>query len=142
MRGVLALIAGIFAAAAVMIAVGAVGSLLYPFPGAIDPRRAEEAIEVLSTAPVGAQIWLLFAWFAGPLAGAAVAKAVSGMSWPGWTLAGVWAALLAFAFFLPFPVWMQALAFLAPLLGGLFADMLVAGRPPAAEAAPGPNLPA
>lgn len=129
MRGLAGLIAGIVAAVAAMMAVGAVGNLLYPFHLTVDSDDAQATIEVLRTASTGAQIWLLLAWFAGPLAGALVAKRISGLAWPGWTIAGLLAAFLALTFFLPLPVWMQALAFLAPLLGGLVADMLVGGRP-------------
>jgi MFS family permease len=136
MRAVTGLIAGIFAGALAIMVVGYVGSLVYPLHSA-DPRDAEAVIEVLKTATAGAQAVLLLSWFAGALAGAATARAISGRAWPGWTIALLLAALLAFIFFLPLPIWMQTLAPLAPLLGGMAADLLVRLPPrPAPDSAP------
>lgn len=128
MRGLLGLIVGIVAGLAAMMLAGFVGSLLFPAGGVADPRHAEGVVEGLRTASAGAQAALLVSWFAGALGGAAAAKAVSGLSWPGWTIAGLLALVLAFIFLLPLPVWMQALAPVAPLLGGLLAELLVSRR--------------
>ena len=133
MKGLLALLAGIVVAALVMMLVGYVGTSLYPLHVTTDPNDRQALIEGLRTAPVGAQITVLLAWFLGTFAGAAVAKKMSGFAWPGWTIGGVLAALLAFIFFVPLPIWMQTLAPMAPLLGAAAADVWIRGRP--AEAA-------
>ena len=133
MKGFLALLAGIVAAALVMMLVGFVGTSLYPLHVPADPNDRQALIEGLGAAPVGAQIWVLLAWFLGTFAGAAVAKMIAGAAWPGWTIGGVLAAILAFIFFVPLPVWMQTLAPMSPLLGAAAADVLIRGRP--AEAA-------
>jgi integral membrane sensor domain MASE1 len=52
---------------------------------------------------------------------------VARVSWPGWVIAGGLALLLATTFLAPLPVWMQVLAVVGPLIGGLLADMLVRG---------------
>jgi hypothetical protein len=132
MKGLLALLAGIVVAALVMMAVGYVGGSLYPLHVTADPTERQALIEGLRTAPVGAQIWLLLAWLLGTFAGAAIAKLISGRAWPGWTIGGVIAALLAFFFFVPLPVWLQTLSTIAPLLGAAAADILI--RRPKAEA--------
>ena len=131
MKALLGLLAGIAAAALVMMGVGYVGNSLYPLHVTVDPNNQQALIEGLRAAPVGAQIWLLLSWFLGTFAGAAVAKKLSGAAWPGWTIGGVLAALLAFIFFVPLPIWMQTLAPISPLLGAAAADILV--RRPKAE---------
>src|SRR5690349_8001801 len=128
MKAFMGLLAGIVAGALVMMLVGYVGNSLYPLHVPTDPNDRQALIEGLRTAPVGAQIWLLLAWFLGTFAGATVAKKLSGAAWPGWTIGGALAALLAFFFFVPLPVWLQTLAPMAPLLGAAAADVLVKGR--------------
>ena len=133
MKGFLGLLAGIVAAALVMMAVGYVGTSLYPLHVPADPSDRQALIEGIRAAPVGAQVSVLLAWFLGTFAGAAVAKRLSGAAWPGWTIAGVLAALLAFIFFVPLPIWLQTLSPISPLLGAAAADILI--RRPKAEAA-------
>ena len=133
MKGLFGLFAGIVAAALVMMLVGYVGNALYPLHVPTDPNDRQALIEGLRAAPVGAQIWLLLAWFLGTFAGAALAKKLSGAAWPGWTIGGVLAALLAFIFFVPLPIWMQTLAPISPLLGAAAADIFVRSRKPAPD---------
>jgi MFS family permease len=128
MKGLLALLAGIAAAAVVMMAVGYVGTSLWPLHVPADPRDPQALIEGIRAASAGAQITVLLAWFLGTFAGAAIAGTLSGAAWPGWTIGGVLAALLAFIFFVPLPVWMQTLAPISPLLGAAAADIWIKGR--------------
>jgi len=117
MKALLGLLAGIAAAALVMMAVGYVGTSLYPLHVPADPSDRQALIE-----------GILLAWFLGTFAGAAVAKKLSGAAWPGWTIGGVLAALLAFIFFVPLPIWLQTLAPISPLLGAAAADILIPRR--------------
>ena len=128
MKGLIGLLAGIVGGALVMMLVGYVGTSLYPLHVPADPRDSQALIEGLRTASVGAQVTVLLAWFLGTFTGAAIAKFLSGAAWPGWTIAGILAALLAFIFFVPLPIWMQTLAPMSPLLGAAAADVLVKGR--------------
>jgi hypothetical protein len=132
MKSFVGLLAGIVAGALVMMLVGYVGLSRYELHVPADPHDRQALIEGIRTAPVGAQVTVLLAWFLGSFAAAAVAKRLSGTAWPGWTIAGVLAALLACIFFVPLPVWMQTLAPISPLLGAAVADILV--RRPAAPA--------
>ena len=125
MKGFISLLAGIVVAALVMMLVGYVGNSLYPLHVPADPNDRQALIEGIRAAPVGAQVYVLLAWFLGTFAGAALAKKISGAAWPGWTIAGVLAALLAFIFFLPLPIWLQTLAPISPLLGAAAADILI-----------------
>ena len=128
MRAFLALLAGLVAGACVMMLVGYVGTSIWPLHVPADPNDRQALIEGLRAAPVGAQASVLLAWFLGTFAAAALAKAISGYAWPGWTIGGILAALLAFIFFVPLPVWMQTLAPISPLLGAAAGDILIKGR--------------
>lgn len=128
MKGLVALLAGIVVAAPVMMAVAFVGTSLYPLHVPADPRDSQALIEGIRAAPVGAQVSVLLSWFLGTFAGAALAKSLSGAAWPGWTIGGVLAALLAFIFFVPLPIWLQTLAPISPLLGAAAADVTVRNR--------------
>jgi hypothetical protein len=128
MKGFVGLLAGIVAAALVMMLVGYVGLTRYELHVPADPSDRQALIEGMRAAPVGAQITVLLAWFLGTFAGAAVAKWLSGAAWPGWTIGGVLAALLAFIFFVPLPIWLQTLAPISPLLGAAAADILIKDR--------------
>ena len=137
MRAIGGILAGIVAAVAAIMAVGLVGGMFFSVEVPTDPiQNAEATAAALGSAPVGAQILLVLSWFAGGLAGAAAAKWVSRVSWPGWTVACGLALLLATTFLAPLPVWMQVLAVIGPLVGGLIADMMVRGGAggPAADA--------
>src|SRR5687768_1950945 len=125
MRSIAGLIAGLVAAAAAMIAVGFVGNLFVPMSDAGVPGMGEALIVALAAGPLGPQVTVLAAWFFAAFAGAAAARYVSRAAWPGWTIAGLLALLLAGAFLVPLPIWMQVLAVLGPLGGGLLADRLV-----------------
>jgi len=124
MKALMGLIAGIAAAFAAMLAVE-MGGRAFAISG---PATSGEALlTALASAPVATQLLVLLAWIAAAFAGAAVAKRVSRLSWPGWVIAGGLALLLAGAFLMPLPGWMQIVAVIGPLAAGLLADMMVAG---------------
>ncbi|HEX8640277.1 MAG TPA: hypothetical protein VF704_03880 [Allosphingosinicella sp.] len=130
MRAIGGLLAGLAAMVVAIMAVGAIGGLFFSVEAPTDPmQNAEATVAALSNAPPGTKIVLVLSWFIGALAGAAVAKRISRLSWPGWVIAGGLALMLASTFLVPLPVWMQIAAVLAPLAGGLIADMLVRGVP-------------
>ena len=129
MRALGGLLAGIVAAVLAMMAVGFVGNLIVPLNGPADPARSDQVREAIAAAPADQQAVILLCWFAAAFAGAAVAKWIAGVSWPGWTIAGLLALILAGTFLVPLPMWMQALAVVGPLVGGLLADLLVRRRP-------------
>jgi hypothetical protein len=128
MKTLIAFAAALVAGALVMMLVAWAGTSIWPLHVPADPNNREALIEGLAMAPAGAQITVLLAWFLGTFAAAAIAKKLSGLAWPGWTIAGVLAFLLAFIFFVPLPVWMQTLAPISPLLGAAVADVVVKGR--------------
>ena len=128
MRAIAGLVVGLAAAVAAMIAVGFVGNLFVPMPDAAVPGQGEALTVALASGPLGAQVTVLLAWFAAAFAGAAAARYVARAAWPGWAIAGLLALILAGTFLVPLPVWMQILAVLGPLGGGVLAQWLVPGR--------------
>ena len=136
MRAVAGLVAGLVTAVAAMIAVGFVGNLFVPMSDATAPGQREALTVALAGAGFGTQLIVLLAWFAAAFAGAAIARYVSRATWPGWTIAALLALVLAGTFLSPLPTWMQVLAVLGPLAGGLLAQLLVAARPGEAGESP------
>lgn len=125
----IAIVAGIVAGLVAVIAIALVGGLIFPSEGRIDGFDAEQIVALFPALPLGAKIAILLSWFGGALAGAAVAKRIAGRGWAAWTLAGIFVVyVLINVLVLPMPGWMQAIAVLAPLLGGLIANHLVAER--------------
>lgn len=137
-RAVLGLVAGIVAAVLAMMAVGYVGEMLFPVSGTVDLARTDATLQTLGAASLGAKVFILLSWFAAALGGAATAKWVARASWPGWLIAGLLALMLAATFLVPLPTWMQILAVVGPLVGGLLADVLVQVRPTVVTPAPQP----
>lgn len=138
MRAVLGVLAGLVVGAIVMLAIAMAGGLLFPSPARIDAINAEQVAAAFPTLPVGAKIAIVLSWFGGALSGAALAKRLAGGGWAAWTVAGLFAVyVLLNVMILPMPSWLQAVAVLAPLIGGLLANHLVAERRAAPTAVTG-----
>ena len=114
---VLGLVLGLFT----IWAIEMVGHLIYPLPAELNIRDREQIETLINTMPVGAQAFVVAAWFGGALAGATAAMGISGKPWTGWLVAGLIAcAGIINIVFIPHPTWMQIGAVVAPVLGGLF----------------------
>jgi hypothetical protein len=129
MRAVIAIVAGIVAGLAAVVAIALVGGMIFPSPGRIDGFNAEQIVSLFPTLPTGAKIAILLSWLGGALAGAAAAKRIAGRGWAAWTVAGIFVVyVLINVLVLPMPGWLQAIAVVGPLVGGLLANHLVADR--------------
>ena len=127
MRGLLAIIAGIVAGFAAMVAIAYVGGLIFPATTRIVEMNAEAVANAFTTLPLGAKIAIIASWFGGALVGAGVAKKVAGAGWAAWTIGALFAIyVLVTTFILPMPAWLQVAAVLAPLIGALLANHFVA----------------
>jgi hypothetical protein len=136
MRAVVAIVAGVLVGFAALLLIALVGGLVFPSSARIDGFDAEQLVAAFPTLAPGAKVAIVLSWFGGALAGAMVAKRISGQGWAAWTIAGIFALyVLITVMILPMTGWLQALAVLAPLLGGLIANHLVAARRPADLAA-------
>ena len=137
MRAVLGIVAGIVAGFAAMLAIAMAGGLIFPSSARIDGFNAEQIVGAFPTLPTGAKIAIILSWFGGALIGAALAKKIAGRGWAAWTVAGLFALYVMLnVLILPMPSWLQAVAVLAPLIGGLIANHLVGDRGAAVPAAP------
>jgi hypothetical protein len=134
MRGVVAVVSGILAGIAAIFIIALIGGMLVPRPERMDGFSPEQLVAAFPTLPLAAKVAIVVSWFGGALAGAAVAKLIARRPWAAWTLAGVFAIYVLFStLVLPMPSWLQAVAVLAPLIGGLIANHLIASRAAASE---------
>src|SRR5688572_24791654 len=135
MRGVLAVVAGILAGFAAVVLIALIGGWFFPSPDRIDGLNSEQLVAVFPTLPTGAKVAIILSWFGGALVGATVAKLIARRGWAAWTLAGIFVVYVFIStLVLPMPGWLQAVAVLAPLIGGLLGNHLVDDRLVIAEA--------
>ena len=129
MRGFLGLVAGLVAGLAALFVVGTIAGYIFPTPARVDSAmNAEQLVAATAAMSMGARLALLGCWFVGALVGAAVAKRVSGAAWAAWTVTLlVTLMVLVSVLVLPLPGWLQALAVVAPLIGGFIGNHLVDG---------------
>jgi hypothetical protein len=142
MRAVMAIVLGIVLGFVTMMAVALLGGLMFPGDARIDSVSAENLVAVFPSIPIGAKIAIILSWFAGALVGAMAAKRIAGRGWAAWTIAAIFAVyVLLTVLILPMPGWLQAMAVVAPLIGGLIANHLVADQvPPVEEPTTGADL--
>ena len=135
MRAFGALVAGLVAGILVMMLSGFVGALIFPMGAQMDPYNAQQIQASFAGASLGAKFMVVLSWALGALAGAVVAKKLSGADWTTWTIAIIFALyVLASVFVLPMPGWLQVLAVALPLVGGYVATRHVRGRAAAGDA--------
>jgi hypothetical protein len=130
-RSILAVLGGGFVCALVVFSVEALSSRIYPLPPDVDPADPEALRAATAELPPGAFLFVLLAWFLGPLVGAWVAARLAPGS-PivhGMIVAGLVAgsAVVNMAL-LPHPAWMWIAGPLA-ILGGGWLGSRLAGRP-------------
>ena len=137
MRALAGILAGLVAGFAATILIGIVGiGMTYTPPAGASASNPAEVMATFAAMPTAAKVALMFAWFGGGLAGAAVAKLIARRAWAAWTvtlLIGAYVVLNSIV--LPLPAWMQALSIAAPLIGGLIGNHLVRERAATVEAA-------
>ena len=130
LRPVLGVLAGVVLAFVVMTALQMAGHALMPPPAGLDPADPEDLRQMVASASLAAKAWVVFAWFAGALAGGWVARRLARRAWAGWVIAGlIVLGGIANLMMIPHPLWMQIGAFAAPLLGGWVASRLPTGGP-------------
>ena len=139
MRAALAVIVGIVVGLVASTAIGMVIGLIFPVQIRMQGTGSEAAAAAFGALPTGLKIGIVLSWCGGALIGALLAKRIAGRGWAAWTVAGLFAVyVLLTVLMLPMPGWMQAVAVVAPLVGGLIANHLVRDRviEPTMEAPP------
>lgn len=141
MRATLGIIAGIIVALAVQAGVDWITAIFYPYP-ITDMWDRQQVSEAMATRPTAALLLTVLGYFLAGLIGGLVAKAIGRRGWICWVPPGFMAFIaLLIALNYPLAEWAWFATFVAPLVGGLIANHLVAARAPAVEApaAPAPR---
>lgn len=132
------IVAGIVSAFAAIWLIELVGHSIYPVRSDVNYGNVEEMASLIRGMPLGAQAFVVAAWFGGALIGGVVANLIADRRWPAWPVAAlVAAASILNILMIPHPDWMQVGAVVAPVLGGLIATHLARGRAARAAVTPG-----
>ena len=124
-RKILGIVAGIAAAYLLILLAEAFNHWLYPIPADLDPSDSVAMSAYTFALPLPVRLLYVAGWFVGTFAGAWLSMRISDWRWGGWVIAllviadGV-ARNLQFAE----PIWMEAAAVVAPLLGGWLGTRL------------------
>lgn len=112
MRSIVAVLAGMIVFAFLVMAIEAVGMMIFPPPPGTDMANPEAARAVMANAPVGSLLFVLLAWIVGTFAGAWTAARIARRAPVGHGLVvGVLglAAAIANMLMIPHPVWFWVL---------------------------------
>jgi len=103
-----------------------IGHQFFPISAEVNLRDPAANPTFVTDAPIGAQLFVVAAWFGGALLGGLIAGRISDRHWAVWVIAGfVVVAAIANIVMIPHPVWMQIGAVVAPLIGGFIASRMV-----------------
>jgi hypothetical protein len=128
-RAVVGILLGILAGIAAIACLELIDSFLFPPPFWLEISNREAMRAYTEGLPFGAQALVAAGWFAGALAGGAIAFLVARRGWTIWTIAALDAAAsLADVATFPHPLFLRIAALAAPLLGGLAAAAIIGRR--------------
>ena len=120
------ILAGIVTLFVAVFAIEWIGHQFFPISAEVNVRDPAANPTLVTGAPLGAQLFVVAAWFGGALLGGLVAGRISDRHWAAWTIVAlVVLAAIANIAMIPHPVWMQIGAVVAPLLGGFVASRLM-----------------
>ena len=122
MRTLAGILVGILVAIATVLAISLIGDLIFPANADAGVRDPEQISTAFSTAPIGAQIFLVLAWLGGAFAGGIVARRISRQGWPVLLIAALlFLAALPIISIVAVPAWLMAALLAAPIVGGFLA---------------------
>lgn len=125
MRRFLGVVAGVIALAITVWIVEAISHMAWPPPPGTDLSDPATLAGLMDKIPLSAKIAVVVAWFLGAGVGAWTARRIALWSMAGWIVVALGICFgVATLFMIPHPVWMQASAVVAPLLGGWVATRL------------------
>ncbi len=118
-RKILGIVAGIAVAFFIILLVENFDEWLYPVPVDLDASDAAALTAYVFTMPLPAKLLVVFGWFLGSFGGAWLCLRISDTPWTAWIIIALLIAggVLNMRMF-GHPLWMQAGAVVAPLLGG------------------------
>lgn len=127
LRYVLAFLAGALVAGFVVAGIEGLGHAVYPPPAGLDPSDMEQLKAMVATLPIGALLFVLFAWAAGAYAGGLVAARIAPAR-RGLLAASIGALMLAAVVanlaLIPHPLWFAATGIVAVLLATSLAVLV------------------
>ena len=128
-RSIGAIVVGVLLGFATVWVVETIGHLFFPIPSDIALDDPASGGGYARTMPLGAQAFVIAAWFLGALVGGGAAARIANARWAAWPVAlAVAAGAVAIIFWIPHPELMQIAAVVAPLAGGLIANHWAARR--------------
>lgn len=124
-RTIAGTIAGIAAAILIILGVEALSDWLYPMALTVDSDDPAAIAALIAGMPLPAKLLVVGGWFAGAFGGAWLALRITDRRWAGWIAAAfVAAGGIVILVEMPHPLWMQAMALVAPFAGGWLARRL------------------
>lgn len=131
LRKILGAIAGGVAGIVVIMAVQALGHMLFPPPADINLADPDVLAVSMNRIPLGSKLFVVLAWFLGPLAGGIIGGRIAKARWASWAPGGLTAlGLVANAFAIPHPAWMLIGGAIAIAAATFLADRFGAPRGP------------
>ena len=131
-KSILAVLAGIVVGGGVVGIVEYVGHMIYPLPEGLNANDPEALKGYISTAPIGALLFVIVAWALGSLVGGGLATRLAGQSRLLHAMI-VGAVLMLFGIanmlMIPHPIWFWALGLAVFLPSAYFGGKLLSPRP-------------
>ena len=129
LRKILGVIAGLASSVVVVLLVQTVGHVLFPPPADINLSDPDVLAVSMDRIPVGSKLFVILAWFLGPLLGGILGGRLAKARWVSWILGGLTAlGLVANAYAIAHPAWMLLVGALAIVTAAFLADRLGAPR--------------
>lgn len=117
-RNILAVILAFLGGGVCVLTLETFGHRLYPLPEGLDTNDLEQIAQYVSTAPIGALLFVLLAQSAGSFAGGMITAIVGGSRL--WLLAFIYGVVALFmaglnVILIPHPIWMMTMALVLPI---------------------------
>lgn len=134
-RTVLAIVLGLAVAIVTMLLLEYVGMSLFPLPAGLDLEDEQDLVQLVASAGLGKQLWVLAGWTLAAALGGWTAAKLARHRTPAALCVGalVVAGVLINISLLPHPAWMSVLGALLPLPVAWAGARLATPRPPSSS---------
>ena len=136
LKSILAIFAGIIAAASLVFVGEGVAHAMFPPPPGLDVTKPEDLHTLFEKLPLGATLSVLVSWAVAAFFGGGVAAVISRAVWPALAVGFTMLAIAGWTMIeIPHPLWFMLLSVPATLGPAAFAGRL-SGKPPASRSTP------